>query len=294
MAKAGGRKPGGQEKGEEKGGEESKAKNGRSATIVVTYVLEEGADGLLHGPRDKRTWADFGPRAEMMEWAKEESLRRGFDPQGENIHLVMDGETCLGEGMRGRFPNATIALDIRHAEEHLHAVGKLVHSSPEDREAFVEHYRAMLYDGEAREMVGEFRDMIDDANRQKKRRGTDPADGEYGELEKEIAYFARRLDMMDYANLKEKDLVIASGQVEGAARHLVGERMDCGGMRWKVDRGRMVLHLRCIEINGDWDSFDRWLSKENHARLTHGKIVRLTSTRPPPMPLPANQTAQAA
>ena len=27
-------------------------------------------------------------------------------------------------------------------------------------------------------------------------------------------------------------MVIASGQVEGAVRHVVGERMDCAGMRW--------------------------------------------------------------
>ena len=66
--------------------------------------------------------------------------------------------------------------------------------------------------------------------------------------------------MMDYGNLKDKDLVIASGQVEGAARHLVGERMDCGGMRWKVERCRMLLQLRCIGINGEWDRFDDWLS----------------------------------
>ena len=289
-AKAGGRKPGDQKKGKE----DSKAKNGRSATLVVTYVLEEGSDGLLHGPKDKRAWADFGPRVNMMQWAKEEAQRREFDPQSEDIHLVMDGETCLRAGMRERFPNATIALDIRHAEEHLHALGKLVHSSSEHREAFVEHYRAMLHDGGAHKMTEELQGVIEDANRQKEKDGLDPDDGEYDELEKGIAYFAKRLDMMDYGNLKKKDLVIASGQVEGAARHLVGERMDCGGMRWKVDRGRMVLHLRCIGFNGDWDNFDRWLSKENHARLAHGKVVRLTSTKPPPMPLSANQTAQAA
>jgi hypothetical protein len=41
-------------------------------------------------------------------------------------------------------------------------------------------------------------------------------------LEKEIAYFTKRLDMMDYGKLKKKDLVIASGQVEGAVRYRDG------------------------------------------------------------------------
>ena len=288
--KASKRKPSNKEKGKQ----DSKTKNGRSATLVVTYVLEEGPDGLLHGPKDKRVWADFGPRVNMMQWAKEEAQRRGFDPKSKDIHLVMDGEKCLRDGMRERFPNATIALDIRHAQEHLHALGKLIHSNSEHREAFVENYCGMLYDGKANEMTEELQGVIEDANKQKKKDGLDPDDGEYEELEKEIAYFTKRLDMMDYGKLKKKDLVIASGQVEGAARHLVGERMDCGGMRWKVERGRMILHLRCIEINGDWEKFDSWLSKKNHKQLAHGKVVRLTSTKPPPMPLSADQIAEAA
>jgi hypothetical protein len=40
-----------------------------------------------------------------------------------------------------------------------------------------------------------------------------------------------RLEMMRYREWIEQDLVIASGQVEGAVRDVVGERMDCAGMR---------------------------------------------------------------
>jgi len=46
-----------------------------------------------------------------------------------------------------------------------------------------------------------------------------------------LASLAPRLEMMRYAEWIEQDLVIGSGQVEGAARHVVGERMDCAGMR---------------------------------------------------------------
>ena len=52
----------------------------------------------------------------------------------------------------------------------------------------------------------------------------------------------------------EQDLVIATGQVEGAVRHVVGERWivrECVGF---PERRRRCLHLRCIELNGDWES----------------------------------------
>ncbi|MCP4396384.1 MAG: hypothetical protein GY801_03600, partial [bacterium] len=52
----------------------------------------------------------------------------------------------------------------------------------------------------------------------------------------EVRYMNPRVTMMQYKKLIEEDLVIASGIVEGAARYVVGERMDCRGMRWIPER----------------------------------------------------------
>jgi hypothetical protein len=67
-----------------------------------------------------------------------------------------------------------------------------------------------------------------------------------------------RLAMMKYKQYIEDDLPIASGVIEGAARYVVGERMDCSGMRWIPQKAEALLHLRCIEINSEWDSFFQW------------------------------------
>ena len=55
---------------------------------------------------------------------------------------------------------------------------------------------------------------------------------------------------MAYGKWREQDLVIASGVVEGAARYVVGKRLDNAGMRWLKERAQSVLLLRCIEVNG--------------------------------------------
>ena len=47
--------------------------------------------------------------------------------------------------------------------------------------------------------------------------------------------------MMHYREWMEQDLVIATGQVEGAVRHLVGERFDCAGMRWVKEKAEALL-----------------------------------------------------
>jgi hypothetical protein len=82
--------------------------------------------------------------------------------------------------------------------------------------------------------------------------------------------------MMAYKDLIDEDMVIASGIVEGAARYVVGERLDCSGMRWIPERAEVLLHLRCIELNGDWGrffawSYPRWL---DHMRTGQRVLIR--------------------
>jgi hypothetical protein len=65
-------------------------------------------------------------------------------------------------------------------------------------------------------------------------------------LSKLIDSMDLRLNMLHYQRLTEEDLPMASGIVEGAARYVIGERMDCSGMRWICERGEALLRLRCI------------------------------------------------
>ena len=70
------------------------------------------------------------------------------------------------------------------------------------------------------------------------------------------------------------------GQVEGAVRHVVGERLDCAGMRWTPERAEALLHLRCLEINGAWDKFFAWLQQGWCDRLAKGEAVRIRTQEP--------------
>jgi hypothetical protein len=35
-------------------------------------------------------------------------------------------------------------------------------------------------------------------------------------------------------------------------------------MRWVRGKAEAVLHLRCIELNGDWETFEAWLGLRQH------------------------------
>ena len=103
-------------------------------------------------------------------------------------------------------------------------------------------------------------------------------------LKQVIGYLETRVKLMCYGRLREDDLVIATGVVEGAARYVVGERLDNSGMRWIEGRAEAVLLLRCIEVNGDWEAFMSWSQEQRNQELERGQAVQIRSRIPTQLP----------
>lgn len=60
---------------------------------------------------------------------------------------------------------------------------------------------------------------------------------------------------------------IGSGVVEGACRHLVKDRMELTGMRWRTAGAQSMLDLRLVFLNGDWDAFQEYRIEANCRKL---------------------------
>jgi len=229
----------------------------------VMYTLKRGKDGKLHGPLNKKVWGSYAPRKVMLEWARNQATKRGFPlDTNKRIHIVTDGEPCFKNRLSVLFPAATFALDICHLEEYIWEAGRAFHKEgSEELEKWVKSKIVFLYKGHAEKLLSEVKELKKKLSRRSKKNKS-----KRDALSKLIKYMEPRLDMMEYKKLREEDLDIGSGVVEGAARYVVGERMDCSGMRWIPERAEALLHLRCIELNGEWDlffdwSYNRWRKK---------------------------------
>jgi hypothetical protein len=261
-----------------------KSKNGRSATLVVMYTLRRGPDGRLHGPCNKKVYGTFGTRHAAMNWARDQATRRGFPPKTDKVvQIVIDGEKCLEQQLRRLFPRAILTLDIRHAQEKLWEVGRLFHreGSPE-LVSWVEGLEELLYKGHVQTLLRRLEQELGSVSYRgpgtKEKRET---------LNRVIEYLGSRVKLMDYGSWRAGDLVIASGVVEGAARYVVGERLDNSGMRWVEERAEAVLLLRCIEINGDWEDFVEWSQEQRSQELGRGEVVQIRSKIPIQLPVAA-------
>jgi hypothetical protein len=264
------------------------SKNGRSATLVAMYTLRRGKDGKLHGPINKKIFGQFGPRKDAIAWARAQATRRGFGPETDKtVQIVIDGERCLRHQLQKHFPHAIFTLDLRHAQERLWKTGRLFHEedSPELTQ-WVEPFSRLLLDGRVDTILKRLSKILKSiplrGPNTKQKRET---------LSEQIKYFEERMEMMRYDEYHREDLVLATGVIEGACRYVVGERLDCSGMRWKLEGAQPLLQLRCIELNGDWDQFIAWAADQTTAELKNGKLIKIRHSRPKPKSTTKKQAA---
>jgi hypothetical protein len=254
-----------------------KSKNGKEVIVVVMYTLRRGADGKLHGPLNKKLYATFAGSRVAAAWARAEATKRGFGPDTTKIvQVAFDGSKRLQKAMERKFPKAIFTLDVFHVVERLWAIGRHYHKEGSaGLEAFVDELKVLLYAGKAETLVQRLRKLLQEVPPNgpgtKAKRKT---------LKSNIGYMSRRLPMMRYQEWQDQDLVIGTGQVEGAVRHLVGERFDCAGMRWVKEKAEALLHLRCIELNGDWHKFVNWFQRKNQGHLQKGERHRVLTDQP--------------
>lgn len=254
-----------------------KSKNGKEVTVVVMYTLKRGRDGKLHGPINKKVWGTFAGRKAAALWARAQASKRGFGPDTtKTVQIVMDGVESLKSDLQALFPKAIFTLDIWHVVERIWSLGRHYHKAgSEPLKAWVDDLKALVYAGEAKELVAILRGML-----QEEPLHGPGTKGRREALEEQIGYLEKRVDMMRYGEWLEQDLVIASGQVEGTVRHLVGERFDCSGMRWCREKAEPLLHLRCIELNGDWQQFFAWTQKRIRCRLGRRERIKVLTDQP--------------
>ena len=138
-------------------------------------------------------------------------------------------------------------LDIWHVTEYLYNLAYcFCRDGSKEAEAFVETYLRKLLEGKVNRVIGGIRQMAT------KR---DLPLAKWNKVEDCLTYFAARSEYMKYDEYLAAGYPIGSGVVEGACRHLVKDRMEQTGMRWRIAGAQAVLSLRAIYVNDDWETF---------------------------------------
>ena len=239
----------------------------RTADEVLDDILRKEKQTQRPKPRNKRLRAvltrnvdgkEINAKDVVFDWLAEEVRQR--DPQKRRtVVAIMDGETKLRDLQELKIGRAVGILDIWHVTEYLWKLAYCFHSEGSDEaEAFVETYLRKLLEGKVRRVIGGIRQMATKRGLSKKRRE---------KVEQYLNYFAQRCEQMKYDQYLAASYPIGSGVVEGACRHLVKDRMEQSGMRWRIVGAQAVLSLRAIYLNDDWDAFHAARIKAEQRKL---------------------------
>jgi hypothetical protein len=232
----------------------------RTPGAVVAALLHEQAPPADPRPRpsNKEQHASLAGKAAACRSLAARAKQREHVALLDQVALT-DGSEALQGQMQAHFASATLVLDIIHATEYLWdaATGVLGENSP-DRVAWLRPRLLGLLEGRTSA-------VIDGLEREKT---TEPRTAsQCHALERTIGYYRRNQAYMHYDQYLAKGWPIGTGAVEGACAHLVKDRMEQAGMRWRVDGAQVVLDLRAVRLNGDWDAYWQFHRQQEHQRL---------------------------
>jgi hypothetical protein len=106
-----------------------------------------------------------------------------------------------------------------------------------------------------------------------------------------VRYLTSKDEYLRYDQALTAGWPIATGVIEGACRHLIGDRLDITGARWGLDGAEAILTLRAVLSNGDFDDYWRYHLAREHQRLypatTQGQSLSVALLLPPNEPHPS-------
>ena len=137
---------------------------------------------------------------------------------------------------------AVLIQDFWHVCERLSNVAQEVWG--EGWETKWEEWKTLLRESRATQVLQELR-IKAAASRGEKRRL----------LREMIGYMEGAKDRMDYERYAREGWPIGSGAIEGTCKHLVKERFNVTGARWRRGNIPAVLALRVAQANKDWNRY---------------------------------------
>lgn len=207
--------------------------------------------------QNKRYWAELSRQLDGEDLRGQDlvfqHLQAEIDTRRKSqqwlIHLC-DGQASLETDRQTYLPADTHTLDILDLMHVLPRVWEAAHVfHPEASgaaSAFVRHHLTQVLHGKIGTVIAHWR-------RQATRQGLTGAKKK--NLRTLCTFLEKNKHRMRYDEYLRLGCPVATGVIEGACRHVIKDRMERAGMRWKLPGAQAMLNLRTIHTNGDWTAF---------------------------------------
>jgi hypothetical protein len=256
----------------------------RMVAVAAVYTLEpwvRTARDIVHAlaplrlhsaeaerpkPEYKRVWASVLKDAEtVIRQSFEEAQSR--DPKHTKRWIVLvDGEPHqlrLVKKMAKEFGvRLTIVVDFIHVTQYLWKAARVLQPDDKAQSGWVSERLIRILEGKVGDVAAGMR-------RSATRRALEPSVRE--PVDECANYLLKYKAYLRYHQYLQAGLPIATGVIEGACRHLVKDRMELTGAKWRLVSAEAILKLRALQCSADFDEY--WAfhlqqeSRRNHASL---------------------------
>ena len=189
------------------------------------------------------------------------------DPQHHRTWVILvDGaghqlDLIRSEAQRGGV-TIHIVIDLIHVLEYIWKAAWSLHAAGEPAaEDWVAVKALAVLAGDSARAAAEISAEADAAGLTgTQRTGTDAC----------VRYLTSKHEYLRYDQALTAGWPIATGVIEGACRHLIGDRLDITGAWWGLQGAEAILTLRAVIANGDYDDYWRYHLAREHQRLYPG------------------------
>jgi hypothetical protein len=228
-------------------------------TACFPKLEEAGSEDEMLIRGDIRAWA----------WAAEQIHQRRAD--GQVLVRLCDGQEslwgsadiCLGledkQDSQKRLEKVVDVLDVIHVSGYVWSAGRALYgTNGSSLESFVRDRLLRILQGAAEGVIRGIRRMATE-----RRLGGQ----KLKEVQTACNYLENNLERMRYDEYLAAGYPIASGVIEGACRHLVKDRMERTGMRWREPSAGSMLYVRALEVTDLWEPFQIYRQTAERKRL---------------------------
>jgi hypothetical protein len=244
----------------------------RTADDVVDEVMRKEAGKDRPVPQNKQVRAELTRPINGVEINGKDRIFSWFqqwleaiNPKLENgerkktVVCVMDGERALWKKLTAFLTGITCILDLFHVLERIWQAAHCFHPEGSDEAwEFVNQRLKRILEGDVGRVTGGLRQMATKHNL----RGA-----KLRQLQSAIGYLHNNRRFMRYDEYLAAGYPIGSGVAEGACRHLVKDRMERTGMRWRVPSAQAMLDLRAVHASDQWEQYQTYRIAAEGERL---------------------------
>ena len=161
-----------------------------------------------------------------------------------NKVFIADGARWIWKWVEDNYPGSVQILDYFHVLEKLENLAKMQFKDEIPKQIWLKAQKDLLLNDKVYEVTKNIKSLRSKNTEVK------------NEKSKVIRYFIENEDRMEYGTYRKKGLLIGSGPIEAAHRHVIQNRLILSGQRWSIDGAQAVSNLRCYNKSGAWDLVD--------------------------------------